>query len=56
MNPARTLGPAIVAGGFANWWVYATAPLAGAVLAVGLVWLLCGSPTREEQQKSEGER
>jgi aquaporin Z len=37
MNPARTLGPAIVAGGFGAWWVYVTAPLLGMLLGVGLV-------------------
>ena len=37
MNPARTLGPALIAGGFANWWVYATAPLIGMLIGVGLV-------------------
>jgi aquaporin Z len=54
MNPARTLGPAIVAGGFAEWWVYAIAPVLGMVVAVGLVWILCGAPTREEARKSGG--
>jgi aquaporin Z len=37
MNPARTLGPAIVVGGFSAWWVYAVAPVAGTLIAVGLV-------------------
>jgi aquaporin Z len=40
MNPARTLGPALVAGGFADWWVYATAPLIGMLIAVALVSLM----------------
>jgi len=42
MNPARTLGPDIVAADFASWWVYVAGPLLGAVLAVGLAWLLRG--------------
>ncbi|MDB5073229.1 MAG: putative aquaporin [Candidatus Eremiobacteraeota bacterium] len=37
MNPARTLGPAIIAGGLADWWVYATAPLIGTGIALLLV-------------------
>jgi len=37
MNPARTLGPALVAGGFANWWVYATAPLIGMALGLAII-------------------
>jgi len=36
VNPARSLGPMLVAGVFTNWWVYLTAPFVGAVLAVGL--------------------
>jgi len=34
MNPARSLGPALVGGDFAALWIYWTAPLLGAVLAV----------------------
>jgi aquaporin Z len=34
MNPARSLAPALVAGRLDSLWVYLTAPLAGAVLAV----------------------
>ena len=36
MNPARSLGPAIVAGSFDHLWVYIAGPVAGAVAAVGL--------------------
>ncbi len=56
MNPARTLGPALVTGGLANWWVFAFAPLAGGVLAVALVWLIQGRPNLEEEAKSGGGR
>jgi aquaporin NIP len=34
MNPARSLGPALVAGQLGGLWLYLTAPLAGAALAV----------------------
>ena len=37
MNPARTLGPAIIAGGFAEWWIYVVAPLIGTAIAVAIV-------------------
>jgi glycerol uptake facilitator-like aquaporin len=40
MNPARTLGPALVAGGFANWWVYATAPLIGMAIALAIITVM----------------
>jgi glycerol uptake facilitator-like aquaporin len=33
LNPARTLGPAIVAGEFTAVWVYILGPIAGGVLA-----------------------
>ena len=36
VNPARSLGPMIVAGEFTDWWVYFTAPLLGGTLAVTL--------------------
>ena len=31
-NPARTLGPAVVAGAWRGWWVYWAGPVLGAVL------------------------
>ena len=34
MNPARSLAPALVSGQFQHLWVYLTAPVAGALLAV----------------------
>ncbi|MFI5199307.1 MAG: MIP family channel protein [Candidatus Limnocylindrales bacterium] len=40
MNPARSLGPALVAGDLAHLWIYLTAPFVGATLAVGLYRLL----------------
>lgn len=39
MNPIRSLAPAIVSGHLENLWVYLTAPLLGAILAV-LSWML----------------
>lgn len=42
LNPARSLGPALFAGGtaLAQVWVFIVAPLLGACLAVGLVRLV----------------
>jgi aquaporin Z len=54
MNPARSLGPDIVANDYTGWWVYAFAPLVGAVLAVMLIGLARGLPDREEREAAEG--
>jgi aquaporin Z len=42
MNPARSFGPDLVLGDFANYWIYIVGPLAGAVLAVGVAYVLRG--------------
>jgi aquaporin NIP len=36
MNPARSLGPALIANNFGSLWVYLIAPTAGALLAIPL--------------------
>ena len=43
MNPARSLGPALVSGELAHAWIYVAAPLAGAWLAVPLCRLTCAT-------------
>ena len=42
MNPARSLAPDLVLGRFAHLWLFVVGPLAGAVVAVGIAWLLRG--------------
>lgn len=42
MNPARTFGPDLVSGDFSKYWVYLAGPLAGAVIAVGVAFVLRG--------------
>jgi aquaporin Z len=42
MNPARSLGPALVAGDWSAWWAYLAGPAAGGVIAVGIAWVLRG--------------
>ena len=36
VNPARAIGPMVLAGQFPDWWAYLTAPLAGGAIAVAL--------------------
>lgn len=42
MNPARSLGPAIVLGDWTAWWAYVAGPVAGAVIAAGIAYVLRG--------------
>jgi aquaporin Z len=42
MNPARTVGPALVGAKFTDYWVYVAGPLSGMVAAVGAGFVLRG--------------
>jgi aquaporin Z len=42
MNPARSLGPALVLDNWTAWWAYVAGPAIGAVIAVGIAWILRG--------------
>jgi aquaporin Z len=42
MNPARTFGPDLVSGNFTHYLVYVAGPIAGAVVAVGIAFILRG--------------
>lgn len=50
MNPARSLGPALVRGKLDTIWIYIVGPLAGSLLAVCLTRLLLGPPNPKEER------
>jgi aquaporin Z len=43
MNPARTFGPDLAGATFTDYWVYVVGPLLGAVVAVGIAYVMRGS-------------
>jgi aquaporin Z len=55
MNPARSLGPALVAWSGGGQWLYLIGPVVGAAMAVGLAWLLHGPPSPPEADAAKGD-
>ena len=55
MNPARSLGPDIVANDYTGWWVYVFGPVIGACIAVIIIGLVRGLPGRAERAAAEGD-
>jgi aquaporin Z len=54
MNPARSLGPALLGGHWSDAWIYVIGPLAGAALAVVFAWILRGPPSSAATVAAQG--
>ena len=57
MNPARSLGPALVAARLDDVWIYLVGPLLGGLVAVGIAWFLRGggSPYANKAATGDGQ-
>ena len=55
MNPARTLGPDIVANDYTGWWIYILGPVLGALIAVAIIGLVRGLPDKQEREAAQGD-
>ena len=53
MNPARSLGPALVSGRLQDLWIYIVAPLLGAGLAVAAWKIVAGGNQELDRGPSE---
>ena len=53
MNPARSLGPALIGGNMRTYWIYLVASLCGAVIALVLATAFYGRPARHERAAAD---
>jgi glycerol uptake facilitator-like aquaporin len=54
MNPARSFGPDLAVGDLSTWWVYLIGPVVGAVIAVGVAYVLRGPAKAQESLAAMG--
>ena len=54
LNPARALGPDVALGELSTWWVYLVGPSVGAVVAVGVAYVLRGPAKAQEALAAMG--
>jgi glycerol uptake facilitator-like aquaporin len=55
MNPARALGPDVALGELGTWWIYLVGPCVGAIIAVGVAWVLRGPAKSQEARAAMGD-
>ncbi len=53
LNPARSLGPALISGNFPNLWVFIAGPFTGAVIGLGLVTAIRPRPNEDEHKAAQ---
>jgi aquaporin Z len=56
LNPARSLGPAIMSGNYNNVWVFIAGPFGGAAVALGVVTVVRPAPNTDEAIAAEGDQ
>jgi len=54
MNPARSFGPDLAIGNLSTWWIYLVGPVAGAVAAVAVAYVLRGPAKVQEASAAVG--
>jgi len=54
MNPARSFGPDLALGDLSTWWVYLIGPVAGAIVAVAVAYVLRGPAKAQEASAAVG--
>ena len=54
MNPARSFGPQLVSGQLGDAWIYFAGPVAGALAAVLLAFVIHGAPRESEREAAHG--
>jgi aquaporin Z len=55
LNPARALGPAVVADHFQNLWVFIIGPFLGGAVALGIMMILRPRTNADEADAAEGQ-